>query len=177
LSSDVKKENTKDEISTFSINLNQIDISNWKTYVNEKYCFEIKYPPDLDIYTPYGPEQIEIKNNSRFYVIVVEELSGILSLNGKQTFIKNLSPKELIINALQQRCKNLNSDTIKWSNITIDGIEGEEASYSEDADINKYLPWAAIIKNGIVYHIKFVKGSKQEFQQIISEFHFRQNNY
>ncbi len=173
LFSDIKKENTQNEFSPLTVNSTQIDTSNWKVYVSETYHFEIKYPPDLIIYTPYGPEQIEIKNDLRFYVIVAEKLSGTLFFNNKIISIENLSPKEIIIDALHRRCKNFNPESIKWTNITIGGIEGQEASYSEDKDVNKYLPWATVIRNKIVYHIKFVKGSKEEYKQIISEFHFK----
>ena len=33
-----------------STSQNQIDTSNWKTYRNEKYGFEVEYPPTCNIY-------------------------------------------------------------------------------------------------------------------------------
>jgi hypothetical protein len=83
-----------------------------------------------------------------------------------------MSPKEVITIGLLQKCKKSYLDTITWTNITIGGIAGQEASYSNDQCINSYLPQAAVIKNNFIYYISFINGTQKEYNQILSTFEF-----
>lgn len=141
-------------------------------YINKKYGYRIKYPSDLTVNTPYGPEQVEIKDTTRFYTIIASELSGTTNFEGKEREIKDLSPKEIITMELRRRCKESDLTTIVWTEIKIGELEGVEASYSSDVCVNRYLPWFVVIRNGISYHIKFIKGYQDEYRQIITSLHF-----
>lgn len=147
--------------------------NNWKTYKNEKHRFEVQYPPDLDLITPYGEDIIHIKNDSRFYAITTEELSGIVVKDNMYIPFANLSTQEILSMNLQRRCPDAGLESINWVSIKIDGIEGIMAVNSENNCIKKYLPWAAVKKDNKIYHFQFLRGDVDEFNKILSIFRFQ----
>ncbi|MBC8229038.1 hypothetical protein H8E77_05775 [bacterium] len=154
---------------------------NWNTYINNEYGYEIESSTDLMIKHPYGKGDIRFirkgpsvtsAGSSTCCSIVVSELSGSVVIDRQPRPIASLDLKELIMLNLRQRCKEADLETIVWTPIEIGGIEGLQASSSSDESLNKYLPWSSVVKNDLLYHIKFIKGSVSEYNQILSTFRF-----
>jgi len=154
---------------------------NWKTYINDVYGYEVESSTDLMIKHPYGKRDIRFirrfpsvrsAGSSTCCSIVVSELSGFVVIDRQPRPIASLDLKELITLNLRQRCKEADLETIVWTPIEIGGIEGLQASSSSDESLNKYLPWSSVVKNDLLYHIKFIKGSVSEYNQILSTFRF-----
>lgn len=151
------------------------DSSGWKICKNDKHKYAIQSPPDLDFALPYGEDIVQIIGDSRLYLIAVEELSGSVVINGTPKPVESLMPKEIISMALSQRCKSADLGTVIWKPIKIGEMDGLDAVQSSDPCLTTYLPWIVVIKNNLIYHLKFVKGSIDEFNNIVSTFKFIQN--
>jgi hypothetical protein len=74
------------------------EIANWKTYRNEEYGFEIKYPEDLKIYTDSLPTVVEFGKNEwrifgiKFYRNVCELPENVKCVSFKDWISKAFSP-------------------------------------------------------------------------------------
>ncbi|MFA6353918.1 MAG: hypothetical protein WCW93_03220 [Candidatus Paceibacterota bacterium] len=169
-------------LSTFKFTepTTQVNTSNWQTFKSAKYGFEIQYPSDLNYYIPNNGESSVIFNNttqatggSRSYKIIIEEMSGTTMINGVEKQTIDLTPKDMILNALNQRRCNTENSEINWVSINTGGVEGIEATtQSGNACLQTYLPWAAYKKDNKIYYIESSKASKEEFNQILSTFKF-----
>jgi len=143
----------------------------WKTYRNEKY--ELKYPKELKPEQPYGEEIVQfIKAKTEiYYSIVISDLSsGLVLVDGKPRPVASLDLKAQITLNLKQRCKKADLETIVWNPTKISDIDALQAFSSTDKCLSKYLPWTSMIKNNLIYHIKFTKGSKEEYNKLLSSF-------
>ena len=150
-----------------------INISTWKIYKDKEYKFALRYPPNFTVKQPYGKGDIRImKNLETYYLITISELSGYIMVKEKPTPISALSLKDQLVLQLKQRCPHSSPESVIWRSIDIGGIRGLQASYSDDECIKQYLPWGIVIKNNFCYSIQLIKGSKNEYNQILSTFEF-----
>jgi len=152
----------------------QTDTSNWLTFKNKRHYFEISYPVKYKVSNPneIGNIQHLMKDSEIYYSIVESKLSGYVLFEGKPRSVASLNLKEQILLNLSQRCKVSDLNSIKWVTLKLGGVEGIQAYSSNDECINKYLPWSSVIKNEFIYHIKYIKGSVQEYNKIINTFKF-----
>lgn len=66
-------------VSTTESDVNQEDITNWKTYKNEKYGFKFKYPQDWKILsTDYGADIVDAENQ---HLITLNAINNITDLD------------------------------------------------------------------------------------------------
>lgn len=126
----------------------------WKTYTNDQYGFEIKYPKDwIDTEHSYGLDVFQIKTENRKYNFFIQknEKGGVDPLNDPSCF------------------KEINKTTfnnINWS------INEEGCGESGSTAISAFL-----YKDNLVYRILSETGSNlpesiEELNQILSTFKF-----
>ncbi|MEA3292921.1 MAG: hypothetical protein U9P88_00365, partial [Patescibacteria group bacterium] len=149
----------------------QDETADWKVYQNNEHGYELKHPKDIVI--AYSNEQTVFKKDSSvYYSLVVSPLTGTSMFEGKVVPITSLSPKNLIVSALNQRCKTSDVKSINWASVEIEGIKGMQALNSSDQCINQYLPWSCVKKDNYAYNFKTTDGAVNEHNQILSTFKF-----
>ncbi len=141
-----------------------IDISDWKTYRNEKYGYEIKYPNDWDI-------------NSA-------DLSSIQYLDSKyKDFYESPFTNPLSIDTIEENNKNIEGwisgkaeDRVgfpyqKLEEITV--AETKTFLLSDPITIGNDIETVFILKNNNAYKISAPIGeSDKQFKKILSTFEF-----
>ncbi|MFH1392099.1 MAG: hypothetical protein ABIG90_00240 [bacterium] len=148
----------------------------WTPYQDTKYGYEVKCPKGLKPEQPYGEGIVQFvkflkAKTEVYYSVVVSDLSsGLVLVDGKMRTVASLDLKEQIVLNLKQRCKKADLESIVWMPMKIGEIEALQASSSTDECFSKYLPWTSVIKNNLIYHIKFIRGSKEEYDRLLSSF-------
>lgn len=141
-----------------------IDISDWKTYRNEKYGYEIKYPNDWDI-------------NSA-------DLSSIQYLDSKyKDFYESPFTNPLSIDTIEENNKNIEGwisgkaeDRVgfpyqKLEEITV--AETKTFLLSDPITIGNNVETVFVLKNNNAYKISAPIGeSDKQFKKILSTFEF-----
>lgn len=134
------------------------EISNWQTYTNEKYDYEVKYP---SLYNKVGEsneiEGVTIGTQVMFYYsISVKE--NIPSLKALQSLMQQGMPSGL---------------KIDWTEATVSGQQAIEMSYEQFAGgYTGITHQTGVFKNGNGYIIALINGSESEYYQILSTFRF-----
>jgi hypothetical protein len=160
----------KEILSTFKFIKDET--ADWKTYTNEEYGFEMKYPDYLGTAHPYGETDTRfMKGEELDYSIVVSELSGFVGYKGKTVPIASLNAQDLLIIDLTQRCKGLDQDELTWKLIKMGSVDGFQVN-SEDECAKQYTPWSRVIKDNRSYSLGFEKGSIKEYNLMLSTFNF-----
>ncbi len=159
-------------LSTFKF-IESDQTQDWKTYKNEEYGFEFKYPEEYTLSEPYHGT-IRIGSAVKLSLeIVISEISGSALKNDKITPLEQFSLRELLTHYLSQRCKNSNFNDVKWNTLTIDGVKGLEAVSSNDVCLQVYLPWVILKYDNKTYTIKFNEAPSSNFEdKILSTFKF-----
>lgn len=120
-----------------------IDISDWRTYKNEKYEYEIKYPKEL---TCDDSDKKHVKLRTKVMLSAsVDIYSNPDNLNLKK-FISRLLKDELGV--------LLDLSNVTWKPVTISGMCGLQASFENVAGgyIGR-VSWDYVQKNDKVYRI------------------------
>jgi hypothetical protein len=166
------------------------DTSNWKTFNNEEYGYEFKYPPDYIIEHPtkegiYKFAEVSLMKDSneclRVVAIPLDEGDKMI-LDGKERLFSTLSLKEHISERLSYPCPPYSNrpqsefmEKLKWKPITIGGLEGMQAYGSDDKCLTKFLPASGVKKNNVLYLFDtYPKGtiSYENYNKILSSFRF-----
>ncbi|OGZ18849.1 MAG: hypothetical protein A2175_02330 [Candidatus Nealsonbacteria bacterium RBG_13_42_11] len=135
------------------------EITNWKTYKNEEYGYEIKYSPsystvdesdqmkEVTIGSPVMPYcEVSVKEN----VALLEELKSLME---EPITIPNLE--------------------ITWKDTTVSGKKAIEMSYENYAGgYTGITHRTGVIKNSTAYIIILINGSETEYYQMLSTFRF-----
>jgi len=136
------------------------EIADWKTYRNEKYGFELKYPEDWYVYDSEP-------NNIRLQPEPEEDQQGLMPGPASQAF-QVLILKEVDLEILI--AEDFQGISHKQSEVLIDGNKGIEVKQTEGA-INP-TPYIYLSKNNRTYKIEKNLGDIDTFNQILSTFKF-----
>ncbi len=152
---------------SFSLN----ETADWKTYRNEEYGFEVKYPEDWKIITKtVRSTGTEIE----FYKNKDTKISIRSGFRYSQNLGRNYSLEEWITEskeAIKKYQLNLKEEEIK-----IDNVQATKLSYRNTQDLTTYEIYTQ--KEGLMYEIIVLFNSSNEniynqtFNQILSTFKF-----
>ena len=159
------------------------DSSNWKTFTNEKYNYELKHPADFTIrYPEKGNTGLVhfMRGSKSCFSITVNPIptNAMVVYGGKTRLSSTLSLKEQIVFGLNEICRDKRladskvMEMIRWEPIKIGGFYGMQAYASDDECINKVLPVSLLIRNNIRYGFNIKRGSASEYNKILSTFRF-----
>ncbi|HNY36329.1 MAG TPA: hypothetical protein PLD14_03565 [Candidatus Pacearchaeota archaeon] len=139
---------------------------NWKTYTDNQYGYEIKYPSLYDA----------IKSNTRVEEViigtkVVPAYSILIEFNQDE-----ISPLEKLKSSMEESLRGLAPANLKiiWKDTMISGEKAIEMSYEGFAGgYTGVVHETAVIKNNTAYIIKInYGGSEEEYYKILSTFKF-----
>lgn len=163
-----------------------INTSDWKTYTNREYGFELMYPPDLTIQYPiktYLGSVRFVRDSSVCFAVITNAISPKMKVEykGERRLLSSLKLKDYFILALRKLCFSDNGQSysdskimklLKWREVGIGGTKGMQAFASDDECLNAYLPKSLVIRNNIRYWFQVFHGSSREFNKMISSFKF-----
>ena len=146
------------------------EFKDWKTYQNEEYGWEVRYPEDWEI-DDRNPDSIEIQSWETGKYIA----RGGLPPDEAKFFIRIIRGL-----SLQEYAESKISDystLISRNVITFNGYESIKQVYTSTIEGGSYILAQYILKNDIVYDLSMVTFSKDEdfiqiFNQILSTFKF-----
>ena len=162
------------------------DTSNWKTYTNKEFGYELKYPPDLTIkyLDSISRDSVLFVRNSRVCLkILIAPIvtNGSVMYKNEWRSQKTFSLKDHIVSGMWAFCSDIRDgkisherviELIKWKPITIDGFDGIQADSSENKCINKRLPISIFIIGNTRHWFGVFDGSASEYNKILSTFKF-----
>jgi len=143
------------------------ETADWKTYRNEEYGYEIKYPKNWYSYT---------SNPADIYLQPEEEVPGAIPgpyANAFEVKITLISPDTTLLLAIQDDFKKERKEEISFSqeNINIGGIDGLRIKTICEG-VGCGAPEWFVIKDNYLYHFNSNLGYSGTFDQILSTFNF-----
>ena len=133
------------------VKFGNLDISNWQTYQNKEFGFEIKYPKEL-LYDDSNKEHVT------FGTEVMPYISIDIYDNSE-----NLDLKEFISQSLKNIFGSLlDLSSVVWQAITINNLNGLQANFENVAGgYSGKVSWDYVEKEGKVYRIAVYQNLKQ----------------
>lgn len=157
----------------------EIDTSNWKTYKNEEYGFEIRYPKSWHIYKSY---EIIVISTYPEDTLEIPSAYGLITINHRI----NITLDKLLetYKGLTEHPKSSNifpgSKEFFFEKITIDAVKGHKVTAISKEGVNEsgivyFLPDRS--NQGFFQFIGSFKGNKNEkhaqrFEKMLSTFKF-----
>jgi hypothetical protein len=157
------------------ISTNSAEMANWKTYKNEKWGYEVKYPPSWYLYEP-SLGNSDIKDTIGFWV---EKTEG--EARGVWVMVHNDKIQFSNLNDWWEKYKKLASVNFKAEdhNVSNFQIDGSDAIKDETRSTYPSRPYMAVyvLKNEEIYDLNtniMVSGQIDYplFSQILSTFRF-----
>lgn len=116
----------------------EIDTSNWKTYINKNWGYELKYPQDW--YVDEGPDAVAIDIlaygvETKPYIKDVSRRIGITVFKNQEEVPKPFFP----------------AATVQTTKITVGGVKADEYLLTEVGGKRRVSKWVFIEKGGRFY--------------------------
>ena len=143
------------------------ETANWKTYRNEEYGFEIKYPNDWYIYA---------NNSSDVFIQSTKEESGGIPgphINAFEIEAKSITLNTTLLQAIQGRVDEIKKAGINFTqeNIKIGGKDGLKIKTVCEG-VGCGAPEWFVINGNYFYYFNSNLGYSNIFDQILSTFRF-----
>ena len=148
-------------IKSISIKSKEGDISkNWKTYINEKYKYSIKYPIDLDFLEDWQITEKTSDPNDNVAFVSKNPYEGGIEIIVKDKPYKNIFLKDWLVK------NDIYGNIISLEEIIFNGSKSCKTYSKEPVNINTERIYFE--KNSNLYQISFIgKGSdNREFEEI-----------
>ena len=152
-------------IETFKF-IEPVDTSDWQTYRNEEYGFEVKYPGEWYSY---------VSDPVNVYFQPYEEMAGSVPgphADALEIRVSPISPSATLLQAIQKE-NSIDGEAIDFSqeNIKIGGVDGLKVKTICEG-VGCGAPQWFIIKNNHLYYFNSNLGYTSVFDQILSTFKF-----
>ena len=150
----VPEEETKDETA------------NWKTYSNEKYGYEVKYPPHYEIKESDQGKSLNIGTPVMPYysISITENISSLEELKASW---------QNSVDELLARFPTPPAVEVTWKDTVISGKKAIEMSYEQFiGGYTGITRSTSVIKDSTAYRIGLENGSEEEYYKILSTFRF-----
>ena len=142
------------------------EIANWETYSNEKYGYEIKYPPHYTAKESDQEKSLTIETPVMLYysISITENVSSLEELK---------SSWQASFDELLGRFPKHPEVGVTWRDTVVSGEKAIEMSYEQFiGGYTGITHSTGVIKDSTTYGIALGNGSEEEYYKILSTFRF-----
>lgn len=159
-------------------------VANWKTYINTKYHYSVKYPPTWYLWSVHPYDKGNPGDYVQAYITIAPPRNEVNGINGGIEIIslnnnKRLSSNDYIKEEILPGEADLNNlQNVKVESLKLDNISDASLVEGLFAAANTPGPVVFITKDSLIFMIwggiGDMKGDREIFNQMISTFSFTQ---